>query len=505
MRRHRILFAIATTMLPAFVMPAAQAGKADDTLNIVWSMSIPSYDQYFGIQREGYIIGRLIWDMLVDRDPETQEYKPLLAKSWKWMGDTAIEFELREGIKFHNGADFTADDVVYTINWAADPVNQTRPQIMVEWIKNVEKLDKYKVRLNLKYPFPAALEYLSAGIAIYPHEYYAKVGPKGMSEKPIGTGPYKAVETIAGQSITLVKNPDYFKDSPKGQPSIGKIVQRTVPDIQTQVAELISGRADWVWRVPADLAGKLGSRGNVKTFPGETMRIGWLGFNLGGPPGTSPVQDVRVRRAIAHAINRKAISQHLFPGSRPLDSACFPEQFGCTQDVMKYEYNPAKAKQLLAEAGFPNGFRIDLYAYRDRQITEAVIGDLRSVGIQANMAFMEYAAMDKLMREGKTPIVHQTTGSYSINDWSVTANIFFNGSPQDLAKDPEVIAAVKEAGSITDVERRKELYSKALKRIAEEAHFVMLTTDVTNYAFSNDLDFKSYADETARFYLSKWK
>jgi peptide/nickel transport system substrate-binding protein len=502
--RGRMILAVALGLLGApMASPTSQAGKADDTLNIVWTLSLPSYDQYFGVQREGYIIGRLIWDMLIDRDPVTQEYKGLLATDWEWKNDVTLDLNLRQGVKFHNGAEFDSRDVVYTLNWVADPKNNVRPQIFVEWIKNVEALDKYKVRINLKNPFPAAIEYLSAGLAIYPHAYYAEVGPRGMSAKPIGTGPYRAVEVVPGQSITLVKNPDYFKDSPKGQPKIGKIVQRTVPEVQTQVAELLSGRADWVWRIPADLAGRLGSRTNLKVTPGETMRVGWISFDLVGP--ATPARDVRVRRAIAHAINRKAISDHLVPGSRVLNAVCFPEQFGCTQNVPTYEYAPAKAKQLLAEAGFANGFAIDLYAYRDRQVTETIIGDLRAVGIEAKLVYMDYPALYEKMIANQVPVVHQSTGSFSINDWSVTGNIFFNGSPQDLVRDPEVVAWVQEAAKITDAERRKLLYANALKRIADQAYYVMLTTDVTNYAYSADLNFNTYADETARFYLSSWK
>jgi peptide/nickel transport system substrate-binding protein len=502
--RHKMLAALILGLVALpWASHTSRAGKADDTLNIVWTLSLPSYDQYFGIQREAYIIGRLIWDMLIDRDPITQEYKGLLATKWEWKNDTTLDLDLRQGVKFHNGADFDAQDVVYTLNWVADPAHNVRPQIFVEWIKNVEALDKYKVRINMKYPFPAAIEYLSSGLAIYPHAYYAEVGPKGMSAKPIGTGPYKAVDVVPGQSITLVKNPDYFKDSPKGQPKIGKIVQRTIPEVQTQVAELLSGRADWVWRVPADLAGRLASRPNIKMTPGETMRVSWVAFNIIGAP--TPVHDVRVRRAIAYAINRKAISEHLVPGSRVINGACFPEQFGCTQDVVNYEYSPAKAKQLLAEAGVPNGFKIDLYAYRDRQITETIIGDLRAVGIEANLVYMDYPALYTKMIAGEVPMVNQSTGSFSINDWSVTGNIFFNGSPQDTTRDPEVMAWVIEAGKITDPERRKALYANAMKKIADQAYYIMLTTDVTNYAYTADLNFNSFADETARFYLSSWK
>ena len=137
----------------------ASASKKDDTLNIAWDQPVDNVDAYFNTNREGILIARLVWDNLIERDPESFEYKPALATSWRWVDDLTLEFELRQDVKFHNGEAFDADDVVYTLNFVADPNNKVLNQTNVDWIKNAEKLDPYKVRVHLKAPFPAALEF----------------------------------------------------------------------------------------------------------------------------------------------------------------------------------------------------------------------------------------------------------------------------------------------------------------------------------------------------------
>ena len=129
------------------------AGKADDTLNFAWSKELETMDRYYNTAREGMIVSRMICDDLIYRDPVTFEYKPLLAKSFTWIDNVTMEFELRKGITFHNGEKFDADDVVYTLNFMSNPENKVLVQRNVKWIKNVEKLGPYKVRINLKKPF----------------------------------------------------------------------------------------------------------------------------------------------------------------------------------------------------------------------------------------------------------------------------------------------------------------------------------------------------------------
>ena len=129
----------------------------DDTLRFAYDQAPESVDPYFNNVRIGVIIGAHVWDTLVYRDPATQEYKGLLAKSWKQVDDRTLEFELREGIKFHNGEEFDADSVVYTLNFIANPDNKVTTQQNVNWIEKAEKLGKLKVRLTTKKVFPAAI------------------------------------------------------------------------------------------------------------------------------------------------------------------------------------------------------------------------------------------------------------------------------------------------------------------------------------------------------------
>jgi peptide/nickel transport system substrate-binding protein len=496
--------------LSCFLQPAF-ADKKNDTLNIAFTKELETLDRYFNTAREGIVIARHAFDNLLYRDPVTYEYKGLIAKSFKWNSDTEMEIVLRQGIKFHNGQELTADDVVYTLNFAANPDNKVKTQRYSSWIDTVVKTGTYGVKIMLKKPFPAAFEFLSGANPIYPKAYYSKVGTTGFGVKPIGSGPYKIVDVIPGQKVTMERNEDYFKDSPKGRPSIRKIVWRTLPEINTQMAELMTGSLDWIYLVPPDQAAKLAKMPALTVTPAETMRIGYLQFDSANRSGKehgmdNPFAELKVRQAINHAINRDSIAKNLLGGqSRAVYSACFPSQFGCEQDVKKYEYNPELAKKLLAEAGYPNGFETTLYGYRNRPFAEAMIGDLASVGIKAKLMIMKYSALREKARAGKAQMQFLTWGSYSINDVSAIVSHFFEFEADDLSRDPKVRDLLVEADSSIDTPKRKQLYSDALKRIADQAYWCPMFTYVSNNCYSKDLDFKPYPDAVPRFFQAKWK
>ncbi len=494
-----------------FTVGPAWAGKKNDTLNIAFTKELETLDRYFNTAREGIVFARHVYDNLLWRDPKTFEYKPLLAKSYRWVDNTTLEIVLRKGVKFHDGTEMTADDVVYTLNFAANPANKVKTQRYSNWIKKVVKEGPYKVKILLKAPFPAALEFLSGANPIYPKHYYEKVGPKKFGLKPIGTGPYKLAELEPGKRIVLVKNKDYFKDSPKGQPSIGKIVWRTLPEMNTQVAELITGGLDWIWMVPPDQAKKLASMPNIKVIAAETMRIGYLTMDAAGVTlkhgmNDDPFKKLKVRQAVNYAVNREAIAKNLVGGqSKPVYSACYPTQFGCTQDVVKYKYNPEKAKKLLAEAGYPNGFTTTLYGYRNRDFAAAIVGDLAAVGIKAKLVMMKYSALREKLRAGKVQFAFLTWGSYSINDVSAITSNFFEFQADDLARDPVVKELLLKGDTSIDPKVRKEAYKKALQRIAAQAYWAPLFTYVSNNCFTKDLDFTPYPDAVPRFFQARWK
>lgn len=505
---RRVSMILASAMLGTLVAWApAEASKRDNSVVFASDVVPESIDAYFNNVREGVVIAHHVWSNLIYRDPNTGDYKGELATSWKWIDPKTLELELRPGIKFHNGDGFGADDVVYTLNFVAKPENGVITQQNVKWIESAEKLSDTKVRIHLKAPFPAALEYLAGPVVIYPGAYYRKVGPKGMSEHPVGSGPYKVVDYTPGKVVKMERNKDYFKDSPLGQPTIEKLEFRLIPDFNTQMAELLSGGIDWIWRVPPDQAKQLAGMPNLTVTAGETMRVGYLWFDSTDQTPTAALKDARVRRALNMAVDREAIVRNLVgEGAHVIDAACFPQQFGCTSEgVTHYPYDPAKAKALLAEAGYPNGFETDLSAYRDRQLAEAIIGYFRAIGVKANLRFMQYAAIRDLYREHKMAIQYTTWGSFSINDASAITSAFFHFDQDDLSRDPQVRDWLQLADNSVDPAVRKENYKKALIRISEQAYWLPISSWPLTYAYSKDLDFTPHTDEVPRFWESKWK
>ena len=498
--------ALCAAAITAIAAAPAEAGKRDNTLKFAADQVPESIDSYFNNIRTGVIIAHHVWDHLIYRDPKTNEYKPSLATGWRWADEKTLEFELRQGVKFHNGEPFDADDVVHTINFITKPENKVTTASNVNWMAGAEKISQYKVRIALKKPFPAALEFLAGPIPIYPNAYYAEVGPKGINEKPIGTGPYRVTEHQPGRLVRFERNKDYFKDSPKPQPTIEKMELRLIPDRDTQAAELMAGGLDWTYNVPPDQAEKLKTLPHLDASAGETMRIAFLHFN---PSEKSPVpalRDVRVRRAIGHAIDREAILKNIVGGGRVIHVHCFPTQFGCDDKAApRYAYDPAKAKALLTEAGFPNGFEMDFFAFRDRQQAEAIIGYLRAVGIRINLRYVQAVAARDAMREHKAGMIQQTWGSFSVNDISANTPVFFTFLADDAARDEQVRDLLQTGDSSIDPAIRKDVYAKALARIADQAYTLPLYSLPNYYAYTKDLAFTPYPDELPRFWESKWK
>src|SRR5205823_1859416 len=185
-----------------------------------------------------------------------------------------------------------------------------------------------------------------------------------------------------------------------------------IPDQQTQAAEIISGGLDLTWDVVPEQARQLRGLPNLQVVFGETERVAFLHLNSSEKTPAAPLHDVRVRKAIFHAIDREAMLKSLVgEGGRLLHTFCDPSHFGCTDaGAPRYAYDPARARRLLAEAGFPNGIALEFHAYRDRAQTEAMIGYLRTVGIRANLRFVQPAAGREARRAGKVAMNHWTWG-----------------------------------------------------------------------------------------------
>lgn len=491
----------------ALAAATAFAGKADDTLNAAFIREVTTLDNYRETSREGLILGRLIYDSLLSKDPVTGKFRGELASSYRQVDPTTLEFVIRKGVKFHNGEILTADDVVYTLNRVSSKSYNARYQIAVTWIDKVEKVGEDRVRIRMKEVFPLALEMLAGNLPIYPRAYYEAVGPEGMGTKPVGSGPYRVVEVVQGAKYVLERFDDYYRDSPKGRPAIKRLVVRVLPEANTQYAELLNGRLDWIWRVPPDEAASLASRPNVIIQNTSILRFAYISINSGVLGEKTPLADARVRQAISHAINKPGIVRSLVGGaSRPIESACNPRQFGCETAVQQYPYDPAKAKQLLAAAGYPNGFAIDMVVSSvPRSQAEVIASMLSKVGITLKINMQQSAASTSAWRAGKAPLRMADWGSYGIADAGLSTGQFFNGSADDLSRDPEVVDAVKRADATDSRETREKLYSSLLKRIANQAYMVPLWTYSVTTAQSKELNFTLDADEYASFFRATWR
>jgi peptide/nickel transport system substrate-binding protein len=511
MRIKGLLLATAASVAGAMALASpSAAGPDDNTLTIAWGATGPieNVDSYMNTERYGIWFARMVWDQLVYRNPDTFEYEPLLATGWEQLSDTTWRFNLRQGVKFHNGEPFDADDVVYTLNWVADPANGVKAQQNVSWIDRAEKIDQYTVDVHTKEPFPTALEYFSSPLVIYPNEYYAEVGPEGMNKNPVGTGPLKVISVKSAEEYVFEKNQDYTWGSPKGEAQIDRVVVREIADVQTQIAELLAGGIDFTGDIEADHVEQIASMPGMKAVQAPTMRTAYIGFDAAGRSGSEPVQDVNVRKAMAHAINREALVDNLIgEEARVIHTPCYPTQFGCDDaTAVKYDYDPEKAKQLLAEAGYGDGFAIDFYTYRPAAWAEAIMGDLAQVGITANLTKMPYFALrDKQREEGTTPMYLMDWGSYSINDASAIISHFFTKGPDDMAQDDELVEWLNIADASMDEAVRKENYGKAIHKITDQVYWLPMFNHVRNYAHHEALNFTPYVDEIPRFWQYGWK
>ena len=322
----------------------------------------------------------------------------------------------------------------------------------------------------------------------------------------MGTGPYRITRVDGTSEIDLERNDAYF-DSPKGKPAIGKLVIKEVADATGELTAILGGQADWIWQYSPDQMQNLGRMPGIQTLTSESMRVAYMNMDAAGRTGDTPLKNEKVREAIMHAVDRQTMAKQFMPGgSRVLDAPCFPTQFGCDQAIAaRYDYDPAKAKALLAEAGYPDGFDTELVGYLLPQWLGAMQNYLGAVGIRARVTQLQVGAVIQRSIEGRNPLEMGSWGSYSINDASAFLPYFFTGGGTDYTRDPEVQRLVNEGGATVDPDERRQAYSGAIQRITGQADYMPMFTFVTTYATSKGLNFRAFKDELPRFYLASWK
>ncbi len=473
------------------------AQKSADTVRIALREPIIGVDSYFDPKEETTLSVRAVFDTLIFYDEQDGVMKPLLAKSWRRVDERTLEFELRDDVKWHDGKPFSARDVVYTINWLIDPNNKLRFTSNYKWVESVVSPAPGLVRITGKAPYALDMLNLAFGFHILPEHIHASLADKvTFATKPVGTGPYRALQVSASNGILLQRNDNYRHGGAKAPTNVKRFHLVSMPDKQTQTAQLLTGGVELIGDLTKD---------ELEAFHGNPMLArgispgsvyAYLLLDARGRSGLKPVQDKRVRQAIMMAIDRPAIARSLVSSeAKPLDVICLPHQFGCESDLKAPSFDIDRARELMVEAGYANGFDLEIVTTgRSNQMGEAVANVLRRINIRASVRPATFVAYRNMQQQGQYAALISAWTSYGGQPDMAAHMDFFYGAPaRDFAGDPRLpeIAALGE--NTLDETVRKALYREALNRINDNAYVTVVSTLPAQYAFSANLNVRKNA------------
>jgi glutathione transport system substrate-binding protein len=423
---------------------------------------------------------------------------PVLAESYS-ANPTATEFtfKLRQGITFHDGTPFNAQAVKANIDRLADPKLNLKRHSLFALVKETQVVDDNTVKVILSKPFGAMINTFAHPAAMMISPKAIETYGKDVAKHPVGTGPFKFAEWDPSDHLKVVKNDNYWK---KGYPKVDSITFKPTPENGSRVAMLKTGEADYIYPVPTEQAESINGKDGIEVENAQSIIVRYLSMNT----LKKPYSDVRVRQAINYAINKDAFIKVVMNGfATPLDSIIAPNvQFYSKQDP--YQFNLEKAKQLLKEAGYANGFTAKLWGNNNTGSTkgmEFIQQQLAQIGIKVDIVPMESGTMsDKIWSvqdPGKAEIELYYGGwspSTGDADWGVRPLLGGKDAfpPQSYNtayyNNQEVNQGIQDALATADPDTRKAAYEKVEKKIWADAPWAFLSVDDTIAGKKNYLD-----------------
>jgi len=425
-------------------------------------------------ERNADNVATQLTDSLVylDRDGEMM---PALAESWDISEDgTVYTFYLREGVTFHNGEVFNADDVVATWEIGSETGEWTDKFTLVQ----VEKIDDYTVTLTTEAPNPELLVTIHDFWAMAPDEYMAAVGVEGFSEFPIGTGPFMFEEWVKGDHITYKANPDYWMD---GYPLVETLIFRPITESSTRVAAIQADEVDIVGRLSSEEAQSLIGVDGVEVIQYSAARIYYIAFNNLTTGLEQPTMDAKVRQAMNYAVDIDAIIDALFDGfGTPAAGYVASGELGFGV-VEPFGYNPDKALELLAEAGYADGFAMDMAcpagSYTNfEEVCEAIAGNLGEVGIDINLDIMESGQFWELEANKELPPLFGDSWSTLSGEAlrRLTGALGGKDAAYSSWSDPVIDDYLAQISTNVNRDERKALYEDLQVYMQEDPPFIYL-------------------------------
>ena len=397
---------------------------------------------------------------------------PCLAESFSASEDRlSYEFVLREKAKFHNGEPVTAEDV----NFSFERYRGASHDLIKGQVAAIETPDPRHVRFKLKEPWPDFLTFYAAASGagwIVPKNYVEKVGDEGFKKAPVGAGPYKFVSFTPGLELVFEAFDQYWRKTP----SVKRLVFKVIPDETTRLAALKQGEIDILYSIRGELAEELRATPGLTLKPVIPQGPWWLYFPDQWDP-KSPWHDQRVRRAASLAIDRKALNEAITLGYSKINGSIIPYTFEYFWQPPEPVYDPARAKQLLAEAGYPGGFDAGEH-YVDSSYSnfgEAVLDNLLAVGIRAKLRPLERAAFFEgySNRKFRSGIIQAASAAFG-NAATRLAAFLVKGGPYAYGNDTEIDALYQQQADVLDRKKREAILAEMQRLVSERTIFAPL-------------------------------
>jgi len=430
-----------------------------------------------------------IMEPLIDADYEKRGYRGVLAESWQMTG-TKLQFKLRKGIRFHDGSPFTSRDVIASYKRIlTDKASLQAPNL--ENVKEMNVPDDHTFVITLKRSDATALEDIN-GRVIMKQAAAEKMGE--LDNRPIGTGPFKFTSWERSGQFVVRRNENYWGPAAK----IDEVIYKSIQEDAARIAALEAGQADVISNIPPHEVARLKANSRLRVQTVQGLRPIFLVLS----PAYKPLDNVKVRRAITHAIDRERIIKHVLEGTAyPLSGLLSPQVFGYEPSAKALPYDPDKAKQLLNEAGLANGFEIDYYSPtgrypKDREVAQVIVEQLSRIGIKANLKTPEWAIFNTDYKNGKYPIY--LTGRGSLTDADLLFQQYFRtGTTRRVLgySNPKLDEILDAEQQTFDSKKREKLLWDAHRMILEDAPAVTLWNAMDIYAHRADLVWTAPPDE----------